>query len=240
MSLDFSEFSIFIAITKNIILIMTKKIALILAGSGKADGSEIHEATMTMLAIKQHGADYQAFAPNILQHHVINHLTEEEMAEERNVLVEAARIARGAIKELGEYRAEDYDALIIPGGFGAAKNLCSFAFDGANMQVNKQVEAAIRATHSAHKPIGALCIAPVILAKVLGDVTITLGSGEGVKDAVESWTAKHEATKHGEIAVDERHKVVTTPCYMLDAHIAQVYDGANALVKKVLEYSNES
>lgn len=212
-----------------------KKIAVVLAGCGVYDGSEIHEATLTMLAIAQQGASYQCFAPNINQAHVVNHLTGEEMKENRNVLVEAARIARGDIKELAEYSPEDYDGIIFPGGFGAAKNLCTFAFDGPDCSVNPEVENAIRSTVVAEKPVGALCISPAIIAKVLVDVEVTIGQDKGTADAIEAMGATHTTTNHGEIVVDEKYKVITTPCYMLDATISQIADGANNVVAKLLE-----
>jgi len=212
-----------------------KKIAVVLAGNGVYDGAEIHEATLTLLAIHRNGALYQCFAPDMEQAHVINHITGEVMPETRNVLVEAARIARGNIKSLKEYKATDYNALIFPGGFGVAKNLCTFAFDGANCKVNSDVERVIRETVVAEKPIGALCISPVLLAKVLVDVDITIGNDPGTSDEVEKLGATHVITTHGEIVVDEKYKLVTTPCYMLDANIGQIADGAENLVRKVIE-----
>ncbi len=212
-----------------------KKIAVVLAGNGVYDGAEIHEAILTLLAIARQGAQYQCFAPDINQAHVVNHLTGEEMPETRNVLVEAARIARGNIKSLAEYKAEVFDAIIFPGGFGAAKNLCTFAFDGVDCTVNPDVESAIRSTIVAEKPIGALCISPVIIAKVLGDVEITIGNDEGTENAVETLGATHVSSTHGEIVFDEKYKVVTTPCYMLDATIDQIADGAEKVVQKILE-----
>jgi len=212
-----------------------KKIAVVLAGNGVFDGAEIHEATLTLLAIVRNGAEYQCFAPDINQAHVINHITGEEMPETRNVLIEAARIARGNIKALSEYKAEDYDALIFPGGFGAAKNLCTFAFDGPDCTVDGDVEAAIRNTVVAKKPIGALCISPALITKVLGDVEVTIGQDEGTAGAIETLGGTHVNTTHGEIVVDKKYKVVTTPCYMLDAKINQIADGADNAVKKVLD-----
>lgn len=212
-----------------------KKIAVVLAGCGVYDGAEIHEATLTLLAISQQGASYQCFAPDIDQAQVVNHLTGEEMNESRNVLVEAARIARGNIKALNEYKASDYDAVIFPGGFGAAKNLCTFAFDGPDCSVNSEVEQAIRSTIVAGKPVGALCISPVLIAKVLGDVEVTIGQDIATANAIEALGAKHVTTTHGEIVVDEKYKVITTPCYMLDANIRQIADGANKVVAKLLE-----
>lgn len=212
-----------------------KKIAVVLAGNGVYDGAEIHEATLTLLAIARQGAQYQCFAPDINQAHVVNHLTGKEMRETRNVLVEAARIARGNIKPLSEYKTSDYDALIFPGGFGVAKNLCTFAFDGINCMVNTDVEKAIRATVVDEKPIGALCISPVLIAKVLVDVEVTIGNEEGPANAIESFGATHIETTHGEIVYDPKYKLVTTPCYMLDASIDQIADGADNLVRKILE-----
>ncbi len=212
-----------------------KKFAVILSGSGVYDGSEIHEATLTMLAIMKNGAGYEIFAPNIPQHHVINHLTGEEMDETRNVLVESARIARGKIKDLKAYDPADFDALIMPGGFGAAKNLSDFAFKGAGCEVNPDVEKAVAATHKAGKPIGALCIAPVILAKVIQRSRLTIGDDEGTASAVEQLGATHEKTTHGEVVYDAANNLFTTPCYMLDANIVQIDEGASNVVKAMLE-----
>jgi len=212
-----------------------KNIAVVLAGNGVYDGAEIHEATLTLLAIARQGAKYQCFAPDIKQAHVVNHLTGQEMPETRNVLVEAARIARGNIKSLAEYNAANFDAIIFPGGFGAAKNLCTFAFDGVECTVNPDVEKAIRNTVVAEKPVGALCISPVLVAKVLGDVQVTIGQDEGTAIAVETLGGTHVLTTHGEIVVDKKYKVVTTPCYMLDATIDQIADGAENVVKQILK-----
>ncbi len=212
-----------------------KKIAVVLAGNGVYDGAEIHESTLTMLAIARKGAQYQCFAPDVEQAHVVNHLNGEEMNEKRNVLVEAARIARGDIKPLSEYKVEDFDALIFPGGFGAAKNLCTFAFDGVDCTVNPDVEKAVRSTVVAEKPIGALCITPVFIAKILGDVKVTIGQDKATLQAIEELGGVHEKTMHGEIVVDEKYKVVTTPCYMLDSRIDQIADGAENVVDKIFE-----
>ena len=212
-----------------------KKIAVVLAGNGVYDGSEIHEATLTLLSIAQQGAQYQCFAPDINQAHVVNHLTGTEMPETRNVLVEAARIARGKIKPLSAYKASDFDALIFPGGFGVAKNLCTFAFEGINCTVNHEVENAIRTTIVAEKPLGALCISPVLIAKVLVDVEVTIGDDKGTAEAIESFGATHIETSHGEIVYDPKYKLITTPCYMLDATIDQIAVGANNVVRKILE-----
>ena len=212
-----------------------KKIAVVLSGCGVYDGAEIHEAVLTMFAIASDGAVYEVFAPDIDQHHVVNHLTGTEMDETRNVLIESARIARGKIKALSEFSAKEFDAIIFPGGFGAAKNLSTFAMDGSNCQVDSDVEAAIKEMISLGKPVGALCISPVILAKILGDVELTIGDDAGTIQAIEEMGATHKATTHGEVVVDQQHKIVTTPCYMLDARITQIEEGARNVVKTILE-----
>lgn len=212
-----------------------KKFAVILAGSGVYDGAEIHEATLTMLAISRQGAEYQCFAPNINQHHVINHLNGEEMEETRNVLVESARIARGNIKDLKEFDGNDFDAIIFPGGFGAAKNLSTVAFEGANATVNPEVEKAIKQMYELKKPIGALCISPTIIAKVLGEVNVTIGQDKGTIEVVEAFGATHVETDHGDVVLDEEKLVFTTPCYMLDATILDIDDGATNVVYAMLE-----
>ena len=148
------------------------KIAVVLSGCGVFDGAEIHESVLTLLAINRQGGEYQCFAPDVPQAHVIDHRSGKETGETRNVLTESARIARGKIEDLAAFRAEDYDALMFPGGFGAAKNLSSFAFDGPDCIVQKDVSAAIAAMRAAGKPIGALCISPAIMAKVMGDVEL--------------------------------------------------------------------
>ena len=210
------------------------KIAVVLSGCGVYDGAEIHEATLTLYAIARNGASYEIFAPDINQHHVVNHITGDEMNESRNVLVESARIARGNIKPLSEFDGKQFDALIFPGGFGAAKNLSTFAFEGAGCSVNPDVENTIKEIVKLGKPIGALCIAPVLLAKILGDVKLTIGQDKETAEAVENMGASHIDTTHGEIVTDENLKLVTTPCYMLDANIVQIAEGAEKLVKAVL------
>lgn len=214
---------------------MKKKIAVVLAGCGVYDGAEIHEAVFTLLAIARHGAVSQCFAPDIKQHHVVNHLTGEVVPETRNVLVEAARIARGKIKPLSQLDAVAFDAVIFPGGFGVAKNLCTFAFDGADCKVNPEVEQTIRTAVKAGKPVGALCISPVLLAKVLEGVEVTIGNDAGTAAALRQMGARHTETSHGEVVIDRKFKAVTTPCYMLDASIDQIADGADAVVRALLD-----
>ena len=211
------------------------KIAVILSGCGNKDGAEIHESVMTLWAIHKHGAEYQCFAPDIEQHHVLNFITNQEMNEKRNVLVESARIARGNIKDLKTYNVNDFDALIIPGGLGVAKNLSTFAFEGPDCTVNEDVVRAVKETAAQNKPIGALCIAPAIIAKILGDVVVTIGQDPATEAAIVKMGANHQQTTHGEIIVDRQHKIVTTPCYMLDAKVDQIGEGAEKLIMAVLE-----
>ena len=213
-----------------------KRIAVILSGCGHQDGAEIHEATFTLWAIHKHEAEYQCFAPDIMQHHVLNHITGQEMDEQRNVLIEAARIARGKVEDLAGFDAEAVDALVIPGGVGAAKNLCTYAFDGPQCTVNKDVEQAVKAMHQAGKPIGALCIAPVLLARVLGDITLTIGRDEATAAKIQDMGAAHAPTGIGEIAVDQQNKIVSTPCYMLDSRVDQIADSADVLIQAVLGF----
>ena len=184
-----------------------KKFAIILAGCGVYDGAEIHESVMTMYAVAKNGAEYQLFAPDIPQHHVVNHLTGKEMPETRNVLVESARIARGNIKPLEKLDIRSFDALLFPGGFGVAKNLCSYAFDGAACKVNPQVANLIRETMSLQKPVGALCISPVLFAKMIGDVKITVGPDAGDARNVKAMGATHVATEPGDVIIDEKHRL---------------------------------
>lgn len=212
-----------------------KKFAVVLSGCGVFDGAEIHEATLTMLAIMKQDAGYEIFAPDINQHHVINHISGEEMKETRNVLIESARIARGNIKDLKDYDVNNFDALIFPGGFGAAKNLCNFAFAGDACVINPDVEKAILKTAGKNKPIGALCISPVIMAKIFGNVDITIGQDPGTAEAIEKMGANHINTTHGEVTIDEKNNVFTTPCYMLDANILDIAKGASNIVKAMLE-----
>ena len=215
-----------------------KKFAVVLAGCGVSDGAEIHEATLTLLAIKEQGAEYEIFAPDIPQHHVINHLTGKEMKESRNVLVESARIARGEIKNLKEFFASDFDALIFPGGFGAAKNLSTVAFKGADAEVNPIVEKAVKSMLTAKKPIGALCISPAFIAKIIGDVKVTIGQDEETAHTIEAMGATHIYTDHGDVVVDDEKLVFSTPCYMLEADITDIWEGAYNIVEAMLKFTD--
>lgn len=211
-----------------------KKFAIVLSGCGVYDGAEIHEAVTAMLAVSRKGHSYRMFAPDMPQHHVINHLTGEVMPEERNVLVEAARIARGHISALAAFDPSQHDALLFAGGFGAAKNLSDFAFNGGDYTVAGPVAMAIRAMHAAGKPIGAMCVSPLLLAGTVEGVELTVGAPCSASEAAVKHGATHRVTTHGEVTVDRRNRVATTPCYMLDATIAQVADGADHLVDALL------
>lgn len=213
-----------------------KKFAVILNGCGHLDGSEIHEAVMTLLAIDRHECSYTIFAPDAPQYHVMNHLTRQPMEGSRNMMVEAARIARGDIHEISTYNPADFDALVLPGGFGVAKNLFTYAFDGPNAQVLESVRKAITDTHTTHKPIGALCISPVLVSKILGDITVTVGSDPATIRDVEAMGASHVNTQITEVISDKKNMVFSTPCYMLPASIADIADSAYNLIDTMLEY----
>jgi enhancing lycopene biosynthesis protein 2 len=215
-----------------------KRVGVLLSGCGYLDGAEIHEATCTLLSLDRRGARLVAAAPDRPQHHVVDHLSGEPQAgETRSVLREAARLVRGQIRPLAGLEAAELDALILPGGFGAAKNLCTFAVDGARMTVDRDVERLIRELRAAGKPMGFICIAPVIAARVLGGagVTVTIGHDQGTAAAIRSWGAVHVDREVEEIALDERLKVVSTPAYMLGPWIAPVAAGIDRLVEAVLE-----
>lgn len=216
---------------------MAKKIGVVLSGCGVYDGAEIHEAVITLLALDRAGAQAVCMAPNVAQMHVIDHTKGEPAAgESRNVLVEASRIARGKIKDMAAVKASDLDAIIFPGGFGAAKNLCTFAVDGADCSVNPEVERLMREMFTAKKPIGVICIAPAIAAKVLGreGVRVTIGNDRDTAGAINKTGARHVECSVFDIVVDEQHKVVSTPAYMCARSIKEAAAGIEKLVEKVL------
>jgi enhancing lycopene biosynthesis protein 2 len=220
---------------------MSKKVAVILSGSGVYDGAEIHESVITLLRLDQRGAQVQCFAPNIAQLHVINHLTGEEMPESRNVLVESARITRGNIKDIREANVEDFDALIVPGGFGAAKNLSNFAVEGAGCTVQPQVLALAEAFAEAAKPVGLICISPALAAKIYGPgVTCTIGNDAETAAAMNKMGATHADCAVGDIVEDKARKLVSTPAYMLAQTISEAASGINKLVDRVLELTHEN
>jgi enhancing lycopene biosynthesis protein 2 len=215
-----------------------KRIGVLLAGCGVMDGSEIHEATLTLYFLDKQGVEIVCMAPDKNQLDVVDHLMGKPAAEKRNVLTEAARIARGQISDVKSVKAEEIDAIIIPGGFGAAKNLCTFAKEGPNCTVDEDAARLLREMLRQKKPIGALCIAPAVLARLFGTECapeITIGTDQGTASALEQMGAKHRSAKVDEIVVDSRNKIVTTPCYMLAQSIKEVGDGAEKLVAKILE-----
>ncbi len=218
------------------------QIAIVLAGCGVFDGSEIHEAVLTMFAVDQQGAEYQCFAPNTWQARTIDHFTGHATAiagdeDNRNVLAESARIARGQIKDLQEFKAKDYDAIIFPGGFGAALNLSDFAVKGADCEINHEVRRVLEESYDEGIVIGAMCIAPTVIARVLGKhhVKLTIGNDTKVAAGLKKMGAEHENKAATEVCVDEEHKIVTTPCYMLANSIKQVAEGTHNLVEAVLD-----
>ncbi|MBH8612832.1 isoprenoid biosynthesis glyoxalase ElbB [Pseudomonas mohnii] len=220
---------------------MSKKVAVILSGCGVYDGAEIYESVITLLRLDQRGAQVQCFAPNIAQLHVINHLTGEEMPESRNVLVESARIARGEVKDIREANAEDFDALIVPGGFGSAKNLSNFAVEGTGCTVQPDVLALTEAFAEAGKPVGLICISPALAAKIYGPgVTCTIGNDADTAAALNKMGATHKDCAVSEIVEDKARKLVTTPAYMLAQSISEAASGINKLVDRVLELTHEN
>ena len=222
-----------------------KKVALILSGCGVYDGSEVTEVVSCLIHLSRAGVEVSVFAPNIEQMHVIDHTTGEEMKDStRNVLVESARIARGSIKALNECNADDYDALIIPGGFGAAKNLSDFAVKGADLTVNSTLEQLRIKFNEQSKPIGCCCIAPTIVAKVFGKkgIKLTVGSDEesekwpyaGAAGAIQSLGASHTVCKTDEACIDKEHKIVSSSAYMYAGKPHEVDDSVKAMVDGVL------
>ncbi|MDW1502840.1 isoprenoid biosynthesis glyoxalase ElbB [Vibrio sp. Vb5031] len=213
-----------------------KKVAVILSGSGVYDGSEIHEAVLALYAIEKAGATWHCFAPNIDQLHVINHLTGDEMDETRNVLIESARIARGNIDDVAKLNVDEYDALLLPGGFGAAKNLTDFAVSGAECSINTHVAQACRAFANAKKPAGYLCISPVIIPMIYEQgVKGTVGNDEAVSIAFNQMGGEHTTCPVEDIVFDEKHLVISTPAYMLAENISQAASGIEKLVSKLIK-----
>ena len=211
------------------------KIAVVLSGCGVNDGAEIHEAVITLLALDRAGVEIVCTAPDVAQAHVINHVTGEPTGETRNVLVESARIARGKIKNLAQLGAGDVDAAIFPGGFGAAKNLTAWAFQGDAGEVKPEVARFIRDLRAAGKPMGFMCIAPVIAAKVIPGATLTIGNDRETAASIEKMGGKHQACSVSDIVIDRERKLVSTPAYMLATGPAQAATGIERLCKAVLE-----
>ena len=212
-----------------------KKVAVILSGAGYLDGSEIHEATLTLLALDRHNAQVHCFAPDIAQEQVLNHATGEPSTETRSVLVESARIARGAIKPLSLAAVDDFDALIIPGGYGAARNLCNFATRGHEMTINPEVEIFARSLHREGKPVGLICIAPVMAPAIGGPGTrCTIGNDPATANAINAMGGIHVSCAVTDCVIDTDRKIVSTPAYMLADRITQGEAGINKLVDAVL------
>ncbi len=218
------------------------KVAVLLAGCGHLDGAEVREAVLTLLALDQRGAEYQCVAPNAPQHDVVNHITGKPVpGAVRNILEESSRIARlGKCMDLAEARVEHFDALVMPGGYGVAKNHCSFAMEGAQGKVRPDVAAFVRGFFDAKKPVGAICIAPALVALALQGKTsaaLTLGNDEGCAGAMKKLGHEHRITPDAkEIVIDEAHKLVTTPAYMFDdARLSDVFAGIDRCVAEVLK-----
>ena len=217
---------------------MAKKVGVILSGCGVFDGAEIHESVITMLALDRAGAEMVICAPDVEQMHVVNHHTGEvAQGESRNVRVEAARIARGSVADVADVNADDLDALILPGGFGAAKNLCNFAVAGADCEVNSDVATLVQRVHAQGKPVAAVCIAPALLAKVLGGEgpELTIGNDAGTAGAMESLGAKHIECPVTEFVVDHERKLITSPAYMLATSISEAAEGIEKTVAELME-----
>ncbi len=226
---------------------MAYKIGVLLSGNGVYDGAEIHESVFTLLAIDENRGDAVCFAPNMDQHHVVNHMTGDEMNEKRNVLVEAARIARGAITDIAGINAESIDALVIPGGFGAAKNLTKWAFSGPDGEIHPDVKRVINEMVNANKPIVGLCMGPTVIAKALegGGLSVHLTAGtteeaspyeiDAISQGMEKVGAVAEMKTIREIHVDESNKIITAPCYMMDGTITDVRNNIKQALDALFE-----
>ncbi|MGJ0628311.1 isoprenoid biosynthesis glyoxalase ElbB [Xenorhabdus bovienii] len=213
-----------------------KCVAVILSGCGVYDGSEIHESVLTMLSLSRLGAKVYFFSPDEVQHHVINHLNGEEEKETRHIMQESARITRGNIQPLSQVDINTLDALIIPGGFGVAKNLCNFAFKGSECKINKDLLSIVRSMHQQGKPMGFMCIAPVMVAKILGrPIKVTIGNDPETAAQIEAMGGIHIECPVDDIVIDFKNKIVTTPAYMLAESLSQAEQGIDKLVRKILE-----
>jgi enhancing lycopene biosynthesis protein 2 len=217
---------------------MSSRVGVVLSGCGVFDGSEITEAVAILIALDRRKAKIICMAPNIAQSETINHTTKKPDSQNRRVLEESARIARGNIRDIAGVRAEELDAMIFPGGYGAAKNLSTFATDGPACKVNEHVERLLREMVKAKKPVGLACIAPVLAARVLGTAglkpKLTIGTDKATADAIRAMKAEHQSTGETDIYVDEHNHLVTTPCYMNNVGPWIVYQGADKMVEQVL------
>ncbi len=212
------------------------KLAVILSGCGVYDGSEINEVVLTLLSLEEQGFEYDCFAPDINQFHVINHLNGDVMEEQRNVLIESSRIVRGNCKPLTELDVNAYEGLVIPGGFGVAKNLSDLAVKGAEFEIQSDVLSTCLDFKEAGKPAAYMCIAPVLLSKIYPGINCTIGNEEPFVSIIEQHGGKHTAAAVDEVIVDSANKVVTTPCYMLATKVSEANAGIKNLVKKYSEF----
>lgn len=215
---------------------LAKKVAVVLSGCGHLDGAEITESVSTLIALSETGAEVICFAPNV-KLHTVDHASHAEAGGERNVLAESARIARGSIQDLRELHEKDFDAVIFPGGYGAAKNLSNWASEGAKAKVHPEVSRVIKEFHKAAKPIGAICIAPTLVAKVLGSegVNLTIGDDAATAAEIEKTGAQHVKCAVTDYVSDRDHKVLTTPAYMYNARPHEVYTGIRKMVRELVE-----
>ena len=215
----------------------TKTVAVVLSGCGVFDGAEINEVVLSLLSLEENGIQYECFAPDIEQHHVINHLNGEATTETRNVLQESARIVRGHCKPLTELKSMNYDGLLVPGGFGVAKNLSNLALEGAEFAIYDPFLTVCRAFKSQHKPAAYLCIAPALLGKIYDDVKVqcTIGHDPHFTDIIQTTGGEHVNTAVNEIVIDVENKVLSTSCYMLAENICQARSGITKLVSALNE-----
>jgi len=216
------------------------RIGVCLSGCGVNDGAEIHESVITALTLDRAGAEIIYTAPDVKQTKVINHLTGDEMNEIRNVLVESARIARGDITDLAQLTSDDMDALLFPGGFGAALNLCDFALKGADCHIHPEVKRIIQEMLAVQKPLGFICIAPALFARAVknADMTakITIGNDQATADQIEKLGSQHEICSVDDCIVDEENKIVSTPAYMLAGNISEAASGIEKLVHQIMKW----
>lgn len=212
------------------------KVAVILSGCGHLDGAEIRESVLTLLYLDQQGADVELFAPNAPQSDVVDHLKGNPTGESRNMLTEAARIARGRIRDMAQLNASDFDALLIPGGFGVAKNLCDLAQKGIEAKVNPEAERVVKAFFEADKPIGAICIAPALLALILRDkgLTLTIGEDEDTAQLIGSLGHTHVECSSESAVVDHVHRIATCSAYMRDDRLSPIASGIEKVVYETL------
>lgn len=216
------------------------KVAIVLAGCGQHDGSETHEVILTLLSLAQEKVAWDAFAPDIMQHHVSNHLTNEsEKNETRSVLKESARLVRGKIKPITEARLSEYDAVIFPGGVGAVTNLCNWFEKGSDFSFNLDVKSFIDNVTAAKKPIGFICIAPIMIPKIVRGAELTIGNDISLSKQIESQGSTHVDCKATDVVVDKKNKIVSTPANMVANSIDEVYEGIHKLVKELVFLSKK-